>query len=110
MLRCILSISIALCVVLLPAADQAASLEELKSLNLRVPSSDRMFTGPGADVVNNDCLACHSVDHVLYQPTLPVKTWEEIVHKMIDAYKAPIASKDIEPIVAYLATLKRNRA
>jgi hypothetical protein len=108
MLRNILSISIASCSVLLPAAGHAAPLDDLKSVNLNVPYSDQMFTGPRADVVNNNCLACHSADHVLNQPVLSAKAWDEVVHKMINAYKAPIASKDIGPIVDYLAELKRN--
>jgi mono/diheme cytochrome c family protein len=108
MLRSILSISIVACSVLLPATDHAAPLDDLKSLNLQVPYSDQMFTGPGADVVNNNCLACHSADHVLNQPALSTKAWDEVVHKMINAYKAPIASKDIAAIVDYLAQSKRN--
>jgi cytochrome c5 len=108
MLRSTLSMSIVACSMLLPARDHAAPLDDLKSVNLNVPYSDQMFTGPGADVVNNNCLACHSADHVLNQPLLSAKAWDEVVHKMINAYKAPIASKDITPIVDYLAELKRN--
>jgi hypothetical protein len=37
---------------------------------------------------------------------LPKETWEEIVHKMISAYKAPIAPEDVAPIVDYLARTK----
>ena len=33
---------------------------------------------------------------------------EGVVHNMINGYKAPIASKDIAPIVSYLAQSKRN--
>jgi cytochrome c5 len=108
MLRSILSISVVACCTLLPATGHAAPLDDLKSVNLNVPYSDQMFTGPGADVVNNNCLACHSADHVLNQPVLSAKAWDEVVHKMVNAYNAPIASKDVAPIVGYLAQLKRN--
>jgi hypothetical protein len=108
MLRSIPSIMIVSCVVLSSAAGPAAPLDELKSLNLQVPHSNQTFAGPGADVVNNNCLACHSADHVLNQPTLSAKVWDEVVHKMINAYKAPIATKDIAPIVDYLTQSNRK--
>jgi hypothetical protein len=95
-----------LCVMLGCVAAPAAQLEELKSLDLQVPSSDQLFSGPGADAVNNNCLACHSADHILNQPSLPRKTWEEVVNKMVDAYKAPISSKDAAAIVDYLSRTK----
>ena len=73
--------------ILLPLAGHPEPLTELKSLKLEVPTSDMMFPpGTGADAVNNNCLACHSADHVLNQPSLPKATWEEVVNKMINAY------------------------
>jgi hypothetical protein len=29
--------------------------------------------------VNNNCLACHSADHILNQPVLSTKAWDEVV-------------------------------
>jgi mono/diheme cytochrome c family protein len=86
---------------------QAATITALKSLKLDVPTSDMMFPGgPGADAINNNCLACHSADHVMNQPLLSKTAWEEVVTKMIKSYKAPISSEDAEAIVAYLARVK----
>ena len=65
-----------------------------------------MFTGPGADAINNNCLACHSADMVLNQPALPKATWQAVVDKMIHIYKAPVEEKDVDPIVDYLAGIK----
>ena len=94
-------------VAMLPLAGLAAPLAELKSLKLEVPTSNMMFpAGPGSDITNNNCLACHSADHVLNQPSLPKATWEEVVNKMINAYKAPITSKDAVEIVEYLTRTK----
>ena len=69
MLRAVLPIIAVLGLVVLPHPGQAASLTTLKSLKLDVPASDAMFPGPGSDAINNNCLACHSADHVLNQPS-----------------------------------------
>jgi hypothetical protein len=107
MLRTLLPASTLLCVILLPLAGHAAQLNELKSLTLELPSSDITFPdGPGADAMNSNCLACHSADHMLNQPTLPRKVWQEVVDKMINAYKAPITPQDAATIVDYLARTK----
>jgi hypothetical protein len=96
--------------ILLPLAGHTEPLTELKSLKLEVPTSDMMLpAGPGSDVANNNCLACHSADHMLNQPPLPKATWEEVVTKMINAYKAPITSKDAAVIVEYLANSKGTK-
>jgi hypothetical protein len=107
MLRTLLPAVMALGVMLPPLAGHAAQLDALTSLHLDLPSSDMTFPdGPGADAMNSNCLTCHSVDHVLNQPTLPRETWDEVVHKMINAYKAPIDPKDVPTIVDYLARTK----
>jgi mono/diheme cytochrome c family protein len=64
-----------------------------------------VFPGSGAEVANNNCLACHSAGMVLTQPALSKAQWHEEVEKMRNAYKAPIDPKDVEPIVDYLAGL-----
>ena len=72
MLRILLPASTILCAILLPLAGHAAQLDELISPKLELPSSDTTFPdGPGADAMNGNCLACHSADHTLNQPTLP---------------------------------------
>jgi hypothetical protein len=79
---------------------------ELKSTKVEYPASDAMFPGPGADAINNNCLACHSADHVMNQPLLSEEGWKEVVHKMVTAYKAPIAPDDEKLIVEYLVKVK----
>jgi hypothetical protein len=51
-------------------------------------------------------LACHSADHILNQPLLSKEKWEEVVHKMVTAYKAPISPDDEKQIVDYLVKTK----
>jgi mono/diheme cytochrome c family protein len=86
-------------------AARAATLQ-LKSVKVELPQSDQMFTGQGADAINNNCLACHSADMVLNQPALARAAWQAEVDKMIQVYKAPIAAADAGAIVAYLARTK----
>jgi hypothetical protein len=75
----------------------------LKSEHVDLPTGDRMFTGAGAEVVNDNCLTCHSAGMILNQPPLAKTTWNGIVKKMIDVYKAPVAETDVAPIVEYLS-------
>jgi hypothetical protein len=94
----------------LPFVGHSEPLTALKSLKLEVPTSDMMLpAGPGSDAANNNCLACHSADHLLNQPSLPRATWEEVVNKMIKAYKAPITPKDAAVIVEYLTSTKGTK-
>ena len=90
-----------------PLVARAATPIELKSVKIDLPDSDKMFpNGPGSDAINNNCLACHSAGMVLNQPALSKQAWAAEVTKMINAYKAPVASEDVGPIVEYLAGLK----
>jgi Quinohemoprotein amine dehydrogenase A, alpha subunit, haem binding len=72
-----------------------------------LPFGDAVFPdGPGVQAISDNCVACHSADHVLNQPSLSKENWEEVVHKMVRAYKAPISPEDQERIVGYLASTK----
>ena len=96
-------------IVATPAVGVAAPIE-FKSVNIDLPDSDKMFPdGPGSDTINNNCLACHSADMVLNQPTMPKDAWKSEVNKMISIYKAPIAAEDVTAIVDYLAAVKGTR-
>ena len=104
MLRILLSTAVFL--GFMTSCPVGATSIELKSTKVEYPTSDVMFPGNGADAINNNCLACHSADHVLYQPLLSKETWTEVVHKMVTAYKAPISPDDEKQIVDYLARTK----
>jgi len=96
-----------LAVASMPLAAGAATPLELKSVKIDLPDSDKMFPdGPGSDAINNNCLACHSAGMVLNQPALSKQAWAAEVNKMINNYKAPVASEDVGPIVEYLTALK----
>ena len=93
-------------VILAPVTGRSEAPLKLTSVTVELPESDNMFTGPGSEAVNNNCLACHSAGMVLNQPALPRTTWQAVVAKMIHVYKAPVEEKDVGPIVDYLAGLK----
>jgi cytochrome c5 len=93
-------------IVLTPLTGRAATPFQLKSVKVDLPGSDRMFTGEGADTINNNCLACHSAGMVLNQPALAKAVWQAEVNKMIQSYKAPISGADVAAIVEYLARTK----
>jgi hypothetical protein len=111
MFRNFLPAIIMLGMVSMPLVARAATPPiELKSVKIDLPDSDKMFPdGPGSDAINNNCLACHSAGMVLNQPALSKQAWAAEVTKMINAYKAPVASEDVAPIVEYLAGLKGSK-
>jgi cytochrome c553 len=105
--RALLPIALVVGVALAPVCVRAETQLSLKSVSVDLPAGDDMFpNGPGADAINNNCLACHSADMVLNQPALPMTQWHAEVDKMRTAYKAPIDPKDVDAIVDYLVALR----
>lgn len=59
--------------------------------------------GPGVDVVQGNCVSCHSADYITTQPPRVGELfWRTEVTKMIKLYHAPIAEADVGAIVEYL--------
>ena len=66
-------------------------------------SKVQLKDGPGRDKANA-CLACHSLDYIQMNSRFLDKAgWTASVNKMINAFGAPIARDDVEPIASYLA-------
>ena len=108
MLRPMLPIALVVGVALAPVCARADSQFSLKSVSVDLPPGVDLFpNGPGADAINNNCLACHSADMVLNQPALPMTQWHAEVDKMRTAYKAPIDPKDVDAILDYLVSVKK---
>jgi mono/diheme cytochrome c family protein len=60
--------------------------------------------GPGLEVAENNCRACHSADYINFQPPKKGQAfWEAEVQKMIKVYHAPISEADAKTISDYLA-------
>ena len=107
MVRTLLPIALVVGVAFAPVCARAQSQLSLKSVSVDLPPGDDMFpNGPGADAINNNCLACHSAEMVLNQPALPMSEWHADVDKMRTAYKAPIDPKDVNAILDYLVSIK----
>jgi cytochrome c553 len=107
MIRTLLLSAMALLWLALGLQAASAAPLELKSVKIDLPTGDKMFPdGPGADAINNNCLACHSAGMVLNQPPLPKTAWAAEVNKMINVYKAPVDPGDVNAIVDYLSRMK----
>ena len=64
----------------------------------------RLMDGPGRQLVEANCIMCHSLDYIqMNSPFLDRKGWEASVNKMIKVMGAPIAEADAQKIVDYLA-------
>ena len=87
--------------MLIVAALAAAPLG-LKSLTVTLPDDEAAFTGPDADLLNGNCLACHGAETVLLQSRMTEAQWKASVAKMRDAYKAPIDDADAALLPAAL--------
>jgi hypothetical protein len=68
------------------------------------PEKSAFKTGPGVELVQANCLICHSVEYVTSQPRLERKFWDASVKKMREKYGAPIADEAVAAIVDYLVT------
>ena len=96
-----------------PAATQAAAPPSqvsaggatLTSVSVQFPDDEPYPKGPGADVMNANCTACHSANMALNQPRLSAADWKGEVEKMRGTYKAPVADRDVAAIVQYLTAM-----
>jgi cytochrome c5 len=60
--------------------------------------------GPGMELVQANCLICHSTDYIVMQPRGDAKQWQGVVTKMMKIFGAPIPPEDEKAIVEYLAS------
>jgi hypothetical protein len=58
--------------------------------------------GPGSNLAQAHCLACHSSAYVSTQPVLTRAQWTAEVNKMRTAYGAPIPDDAVPGLVDYL--------
>ena len=64
----------------------------------------RLKDAPGRQLVEANCVMCHSLDYIqMNAPFLDRKGWEASVNKMVKAMGAPVAEGDAKAIVDYLA-------
>jgi hypothetical protein len=73
----------------------AAAVAEEKPVQLK--------QAPGADKVEANCAACHTLDYIPMNSTfLNATQWDAEVTKMINAFGAPISPDDAKVIGDYL--------
>ncbi len=58
--------------------------------------------GEGFDIVQANCLMCHSFGYIINQGKQSRKFWRGKVDKMIVHFKAPISEKDAKIVTEYL--------
>jgi mono/diheme cytochrome c family protein len=64
----------------------------------------KLKPGPGADKVEANCQACHSLSYIpMNSPFLSAPAWTAEVNKMIKVMGAPIDDADAKAIIDYLA-------
>lgn len=77
-----------------------------QALDIALPQETATYQAsslPGYRLVQQNCLACHSVHYVQYQPpSSPRAYWEASVKKMQQPFGAPFADEDIPAMVDYL--------
>lgn len=59
-----------------------------------------------AQLVQANCLACHSASMIAYQPSMDAQHWAAEVDKMRSVYKAPVSEEDARRLPAILARLQ----
>jgi hypothetical protein len=62
--------------------------------------------GPHRADFQTSCLICHSARLPLSQPPFRREKWAEVVHKMVDAYGAPMTPEDESHVVDYLVVAR----
>lgn len=88
-----------------------APLASIRTAGITLPADDETFAaGPQGDLLNRNCLACHSKAMVHYQPPLTRQQWTATVDKMRTAYGAPIEPAETQAIVdALMSTAPARR-
>jgi mono/diheme cytochrome c family protein len=67
-------------------------------------SQVKLKDGEGRQLVEANCVMCHSLDYIQMNSVfLDRKGWEASVNKMIKVMGAPIRTEDVSGLVDYLA-------
>jgi len=62
------------------------------------------------ELIELNCVACHSLRYIQMQPKLTHKAWEKTVDKMINTFGAPVRdSVTRQAIIEYLYAIKGKR-
>ena len=90
------------CCVAVEAGQPVATPITLQSQDIKLPGPGSVYTGPGAELLNQNCALCHSPTFVNTQPALSASTWQAEVLKMKNVFGAPIDPNAVPAIVKVL--------
>lgn len=69
----------------------------------RLPTNQvSLKDAPGVELIQANCVLCHSLDYVSSQPPLTRAQWTAGVEKMRVRFGAPLTTNQIPALVAYL--------
>ncbi len=88
----------------------AGAAPVFRALDVELPFNARMYPAlgrgaPPPEAINNNCLACHSIELVMTQPKLTRPEWTAEVTKMRSTYKAPVDPADDAAIIEWLVAM-----
>ncbi len=63
---------------------------------------DNFRPGPGLDLAESYCAACHAPDYVYMQPPLAKAQWHAEVLKMQQTFHCPLPESAVDGLVDYL--------
>src|SRR5436190_260109 len=66
------------------------------------PEQPNFKTAKGSELVQANCLICHSSEYVTTQPAFTREQWKASVTKMQQKFGAPITAEAVDPLVEYL--------
>lgn len=88
------------------AATLSAGVASAAALTINLPAETTVYkpsTLPGYDLVQRNCMTCHSAQYVASQPpTMGRAYWDATVKKMKKPFGASFADADIAAMVDYL--------
>lgn len=88
--------------------DQAESTPIPMTLPRSANPNSELKKGEGRDLVQNNCLTCHTTSPIITHDGFTPEVWESEVHKMRETYGAQISDEDAAGIVTYLSTYYSN--
>ena len=70
----------------------------------KLPDEKPAFkAAPGAELVQANCIMCHSHEYITTQPAFTRDQWKASVAKMQAKYGAPLAPENVDALLDYLA-------
>jgi mono/diheme cytochrome c family protein len=83
----------------------AASVTLAAEVSIVLPPETGTYKqATGVELMQANCLMCHSTEYVSSQPPMPRKFWEASVKKMKEKFGAPAPDAQVAALVDYLTT------